>query len=102
MLADLKRSHFAEHVHQAVRIRVGEAALDAELAAVVPLGESGEGDVDAKGYRLPFSLLYRGPLTPVLPQRTYPVEHPGMGTLELFLVPVGPEDGAMCYEAVFT
>jgi Domain of unknown function (DUF6916) len=102
MLAELKRSHFAEHVHGTVRIHVGEGTVDAELTAVVALGESGAGDVDAKGNRLPFSLFYRGPLTPVLPQRIYPVEHPGLGILELFLVPVGPDDGAMCYEAVFT
>ena len=62
----------------------------------------GGGDAEGKRVRRPFSLIYRGPLTPILPQQIYPVEHPELGTLELFLVPVGPEGGGMQYEAVFT
>ena len=99
-LADLKLSHFADRVHEKVKIHAGEMVLDAELTTVRSLG--GSADFDAAGGRRPFSLIYRGPLTPILPQRIYPVEHPELGTLELFLVPVGPEQGGMQYEAVFT
>jgi hypothetical protein len=48
-----------------------------------------------------FSLLFRSALPGHVPQGTYRLEHARMGTLELFLVPVGPRDGGMCYEAVF-
>ena len=34
------------------------------------------------------------------PQRT--LEHDAMGSFDLFLVPLGPRDGGMMYEAVFT
>ena len=98
-LADLELSHFADRVHEKVRIHAGEIVLDAELTTVTPLGGR---DADAGGGRRPFSLIYRGPLSPILPQKIYPVEHPELGTLELFLVPVGPEQGGMRYEAVFT
>ena len=52
--------------------------------------------------REPFSLLFRGPLDVVLPQRIYPLEHPDMGRFELFLVPIGPDAEGMRYEAVFS
>lgn len=49
----------------------------------------------------PFSALFRGALRPILPQGIYRVEHETMGTLEIFLVPIGPEAQGMRYEAVF-
>jgi uncharacterized protein DUF6916 len=52
----------------------------------------------------PFSLTFVGPLAPILPQRIYALEHPEVGLLEIFLVPLGPisrEDPRMRYEAAF-
>lgn len=51
--------------------------------------------------REPFSLLFRGPKSPVLAQRIYPLEHETLGRLEIFLVPVGPDGEGMRYEAIF-
>jgi hypothetical protein len=48
-----------------------------------------------------FSLLFRGPGPGHVPQGTYRLQNDAMGTLDLFLVPIGPRDGAMGYEAVF-
>jgi len=54
-------------------------------------------------HRTPFSLLFRGgPRDQYLPQRIYDLVHPELGTLSIFIVPVGPDEGAMRYEAVFT
>jgi hypothetical protein len=49
-----------------------------------------------------FSLLFVSAQGPFLPQAIYPLMHPKLGTLELFLVPIGPMDGGKGYEAVFT
>lgn len=49
-----------------------------------------------------FSLLFTAPPGPFLPQAIYPVAHPALGTLELFVVPLGPKDGGNQYEVVFT
>lgn len=49
-----------------------------------------------------FSLLFVAPAGPFLPQAIYPVRHPALGTLEIFLVPVGPVPGGNGYHAVFT
>jgi hypothetical protein len=52
--------------------------------------------------RIPFSILFDGPPEPILPQRIYPLEHPLLGRLELFLVPLQPESGRARYQAIFT
>jgi Domain of unknown function (DUF6916) len=60
-------------------------------------------------FRNPFSVVFHGPLEPVRPQGTYWVEHEHLGGLELFVVPLGPNEPAvrgdaptvMRYEAVF-
>ena len=49
-----------------------------------------------------FSLLFVAPAGPWLPQAIYPVTHPALGTMEIFLVPVGPVSGGNGYHAVFT
>lgn len=51
--------------------------------------------------RAPFSLLFSGPADAPLPQRIYPLEHAELGTLEIFLVPLGPSGAELRYEAVF-
>ena len=52
----------------------------------------------APGGRAPFSLVFQGGPVPPLPQRIYRVEHPELGAIDIFLVPIGPDR----YEAVFT
>ena len=52
--------------------------------------------------RQPFSLVFAGPLQPRLPQSTYRLAHPRLPALDIFLVPVGADATATCYQAVFT
>lgn len=54
------------------------------------------------GNREAYSLLFLGPPQPVLPQRIYSLGHAGMGEVEIFLVPIGYQQGGIGYEAVFT
>jgi hypothetical protein len=51
----------------------------------------------------PFSLIFRGPPDRPLDQRIRHLEHDGLGRLDLFLVPIGPEsDGrGPYYQAIF-
>lgn len=67
----------------------GDLRIDAELIEFTPHGEGA-------------SIVMRGPLEPVLPQRIYDIEHPFLGDFELFIVPIGPDDSGMRYEAVFS
>ena len=100
MLDTLTREQFAEHQGETFRLETGgSATFDLTLAEATPLGGAARG-----GEREPFSLTFRGPAEPVLPQAIYPVEHPKLGKLEIFLVPIGPDpkEKGMRYEAVFT
>jgi hypothetical protein len=51
--------------------------------------------------RPPFSLIFRCPDMQVLPQRIYCLEHPAMGEISLFLVPVAQDAGGVQYQALF-
>lgn len=48
-----------------------------------------------------FSLLFLAPPETPVWQNLFTVEHPVLGTMELFLVPVGGDDQGIKYEAVF-
>lgn len=52
--------------------------------------------------RQAFSLIFRGPYEPVLPQQIWSLAHEAFGELDIFLVPIGPDKKGMRYEAVFT
>lgn len=54
------------------------------------------------GGRDPFTLVFRGPTEPSLPQATYRLEHAELGALEIFIVPIGQDADSMSYEAIFT
>ena len=56
---------------------------------------------DDSGTRSPFSVEFRGPTEPVLPQRIYHLEHDKVGALEIFVVPIGVDAAGAHYEAVF-
>ncbi len=97
MLEKLTHADFAECLNQTFDLRLESSTLELELITADQLGT---GAPDAKR-RQPFSLVFRGPKEPHLPQQIYALEHATMGKLEVFLVPIGPDDAGMCYEAVF-
>jgi hypothetical protein len=53
------------------------------------------------GRRAPFSLVFAGPLERMVSQGIARLEHATLGVLELFIVPVQPQDGQALYQAVF-
>jgi len=48
-----------------------------------------------------FSVLFLGPESPYLGQGLRTIEHATLGTMDLFLVPVGKDARGVTYEAVF-
>lgn len=55
----------------------------------------------ASGDPRPFTVTFSGPLEPQLTQATYAFEHPDVGTIPLFIVPISRDAEGMRYEAVF-
>jgi hypothetical protein len=92
---------FADRVGEPFRATVGDGVdVTLELVEATESDEPGGSGPDGQERRQ-FSLLFRGPAAPVLAQGTYPIRHGEFEDLRLFLVPLGPRDGAMRYEAVF-
>jgi hypothetical protein len=48
-----------------------------------------------------FSLFFDGPADMFLQQGLYPLEHPEMGEMQLFMVPIGRGEHGFQYEVVF-
>ena len=96
MLQELTAESFSEQMGTRFRVHVeGAGSMDVELCEVI-LHEPHDGP-----RQQPFSVHFRGHPKSYLPQSIYRLEHERMGTLEIFLVPVGPDAGGMIYEAVF-
>src|SRR5262245_20219493 len=93
----LTDADFAPRIGQRFRMRLSaEQSLDLTLLEVhthkyAPPAPRRQG----------FSVVFKSDVTGHAPQATYSLAHDEMGTLELFLVPIGPREGGMCYEAVF-
>jgi hypothetical protein len=101
-LASLNDKHFSSRLHQhfIIRPESGEP-IKAELVSVTKLGPR---PLARKGAARPFgfSIVLRTPQSDTyLPQHIYSVEHSRLGKHKIFLVPIGPDEHGMCYEAVF-
>ena len=86
---------FTPHANSRFVVTGGGVTLELVLAEAVGRGQG------QRGGRTPFTLLFHGPLAPILPQATYRFEHQAMPPLDIFIVPVGPERDRMRYEAIF-
>jgi hypothetical protein len=80
------------------RMRMPGGTEDLVLLEVVRLAAATEAPGGRRGA---FSLVFRSPQASHVPQAIYRLENAALGVLELFLVPIGPRDGGMCYEAIF-
>jgi hypothetical protein len=100
-LDQLTSADFAAHVHEVFRVQwAGIEPIELELDRVQELNPATALRPDG---RRPFSIEFLGPISSqYLPQHIYRLEHAQLGILEIFLVPLGPEQGRMRYEAIFT
>ena len=98
----LTREDFAGRLNEIFRLDLdtdfpGLAALGLTLIEAAEIKTS----QDLGDLRAPFSLVFRGPLEPILNQGTYKLDNAVMGRQEIFLVPIGPGDPGMRYESIF-
>lgn len=99
-LADLTLERLAPLAGSTFAVALGAPwDLRLELAEVAALSPQTS---FTGAFRAPFRLIFRGPAQPVHPQATLPLDHPQLGRVEIFLVPIGPHAGGMQYEAIFT
>ena len=98
----LTHDNFAGHVGEGFDATVGVEGPSVPMELIEATVGSQPGGPGPDGQeRLQFSLVFRGPVAPVLAQSTYQVTHAELGELELFLVPIGPDAEGLRYEAAF-
>jgi hypothetical protein len=94
-VAKLMPADFESRIGDNFPIATGSGAVTLKLVDVRRLGKAlRQGGA--------FSLTFLSAPGPFLPQGTYPLQNDALGTLDLFLVPLGPKDGGNSYEAIFT
>jgi hypothetical protein len=102
MLENIVEAHFAEHVGDRYRLHLDDSRfVTLELIEVTSLASATARKTPGGARREPFSIVFRGSPEDCLQQSTYQLEHEQMGTLDLFLVPIGQDEQGYCYEAVF-
>jgi len=99
-LDKLTSDDFRPHLNQKFLVHYGQAeTLEVELIEVAELRQPHQEPVAGK--RIPFSLIWRSSSrTQYLPQHTFTVTHETMGSLMLFIVPLGSDSVGMRYQAI--
>lgn len=96
MLETLKKEDWAPYVGDKFLL---EASASGPLELVLK-EVSGYGR-DRGIKREAYSLVFQGPQSSLLPQGIFSLAHTKMGSLEIFLVPIGRDADGVQYEAVF-
>ena len=90
----LHGSTFSEQLHTIFSVATGhEASVSLELVEVA--------EKETPAHVELFSLLFRGPAAPLLPQQIHALRHAKLGTLEIFLAAIEGNQTSITYEAVF-
>ena len=94
----IKISFFEPLINQKFNIQLANnTTLVVQLIEVTP-GKKFEKDTE----RDPFSVVFRGPREITIPQGIYKIDHETAGQIEIFLVPIGPDEKGMCFEAGYS
>ena len=97
MLEKLTASDFSPLLEQKFQIKLaGNTTLVVQLTEVTI-----SKNIDERNGRQSFSIVFRGPRDLEMTQGMYPVSHEKLGEFNLFMVPIGPDEKGLCYEAVF-
>ena len=81
---------------------VGETFAAKLAGESLPLVLKEVGPLPAVEGMVQFSTIFHGPRSQFLRQQIYDLRHPALGTLTLFLVPVGEDAEGFVYQAVFS
>jgi hypothetical protein len=100
MLEALTAASFQPYLNDAFTIELENGSLELRLSSVPIVGQSNMAATDDR--RQPFSLVFVEPGGRYLPQQIYRLAHPALGTLDIFLVPIGKDQHGLRLEAVFS
>jgi hypothetical protein len=89
---------FEGFLNQKFQVRAGNYQAEWSLTEIKPLATGAAALTDC---RQGFSLHFKAPPQPALPQGIYAVQHPELGPLEIFLVPIAADREGYYLEAIF-
>jgi hypothetical protein len=92
----LTLQHFAGCVNETFVASLRDGTVDFTLVEARPLPARGN-----PGAREPFTLLFLNRAPVLFPQQIYPMRHPRLGEVGIFLVPIAQNRDGFVYEAVF-
>ena len=95
MLDRICKEDFEPLVGRKVKVYQGESGADVEVKEVVATHSPSPRATE------PFRIVLRSGDGWVATQGTFRVEHPTLGAMELFAVPIGPDGQGLCYEIIF-
>lgn len=95
MLERLRKEDFEPLIGHKIKVAVGESSTELEVA------EASELKSPSPRQTPPFRLILRSREGWRAPQGLFRIEHPTLGDLEMFAVPVGPDGQGLCYEILF-
>jgi hypothetical protein len=101
-LGTVSRETFSDHVGSGFTLGAAGEGSEGMTLPVHLTSADAVGNGPADGGRAPFSLMFSGPPEPIVPQGIYRLSHPELGALDLFLVPLAPDEDGARYQAVFT
>ncbi|MCG8406611.1 MAG: twin-arginine translocation signal domain-containing protein [Phycisphaerales bacterium] len=96
VMEQLTKERFSQQLNSRFRIRdtMSSDAIDVELVRVTEAHSTEAVEQ--------FSVEFLGPEKPFFEQRMYRIEHPDMGSFDLFIVPIGQSQDGTTYQAVFS
>ena len=92
------KQDFEAQLNTVFEIPLEEGSLALKLVEV----DSVVADTIETGQAEPFSAVFESDRMELLEQGTYTLSHSTAGEITLFIVPIGPANSGMRYEAVFT
>lgn len=95
-LEKLTAGDFREHLETDFFVSLGNDADSLRLRLVEVNELRGGGP-----RREPFSLIFSGPHDVYLPQQIYTLRHNVMGVLDIFIVPIRPDERGARLQAIF-
>ena len=95
MLKEITHKSFESIVSETVELRAGELGFRADVESV-DLLQTGSGPEQQS-----FSVVLQAHDLDNHGQQMYQLSHPGLGDLDLFMVPIGPGESGMRYEIIF-
>lgn len=93
----LEHTHFEGHTGETFRLEGGGNAAALVLHEV----ELGDFGVKLEGLRKPFTLIFRGPREPVLPEGMYALAHEAFEGVTIYVSPIVTFGDHQDYQSVF-